>query len=690
MENINRIKPCGIIKYYIFINNVKNVQDNKTHLLSKIANECIRYVSALAKEYIWHYETFNLRPIINDDKNVYDGCIGGSVDFQGNMIDEWFIVYLLYNLSTWEKYDFFIQIIDDDGQFLLAEAADALPSWAEPDTCENRLFLNKGCFKLLSMKILPGNPSFKNVLNYMILANESDDIYVEEIDQIIKRRIHKMPNILKDLNHNTLCYMPLKGLLFLKKYKELIPLIVNEYYYRSKDDVEMCHKAMFFFADKDKCKSNHSNNMSNNVQPDEKNVKSELELDVSPLFPVLVKMTRLRYSQIINDQYIKPKCMLKSINNTKCNANKKIMKRQISLGIKLTCGLEILARSYGIGDWNYRFDRFIESLQKKKYFKNTLVGSKEYNNRLKAAEKFFYKQEGTNHVDGNGTTKFDFTDPGGKRLHLSKNSIGEKIYNFLNNVNNEEEELLKSHKAAINEYEIMKLENEEDDDNWIHIDYDEFLNETAKQFKINIPKTNNNKEARMEQNVSKLNNLTATLQDFLNTESNYEGIDNNNTMALDTDSFFEILKSFNVDSPTKNDIHGDHYTKKNVYSDDVDTGINKSASKKLNIGLINRMMDEELSSTTAFETFNRVSSNNQDHGDKNNNNSNIKTAHSADKEYELQPIDLDYNLVSNILEAFKVEKHDLQNGIGPVSILLNNLEETSDVNTWIPSNVDND
>ena len=52
----------------------------------------------------------------------------------------------------------------------------------------------------------------------------------------------------------------------------------------------------------------------------------------------------------------------------------------------------------------------------------------------------------------------------------------------------------------------------------------------------------------------------------------YEGIDNNNTMALDTDSYFDILKSFNVDSPTKNDIHGDHYTKKNVYSDDVDTG----------------------------------------------------------------------------------------------------------------------
>ena len=72
----------------------------------------------------------------------------------------------------------------------------------------------------------------------------------------------------------------------------------------------------------------------------------------------------------------------------------------------------------------------------------------------------------------------------------------------------------------------------------------------------------------MEQNVSKLNNLTATLQDFLNTESNYGGIDNNNTMALDTDSFFEILKSFNVNFPTKNDIHGltFQYFQKNFFS----------------------------------------------------------------------------------------------------------------------------
>ena len=56
----------------------------------------------------------------------------------------------------------------------------------------------------------------------------------------------------------------------------------------------------------------------------------------------------------------------------------KIMKRQISLGVKLTCGLEILARFelvIGIIDLIDLLNLF-----KEKYFKNTLVGSKEYNN----------------------------------------------------------------------------------------------------------------------------------------------------------------------------------------------------------------------------------------------------------------------------------------------------------------------
>ena len=80
------------------------------------------------------------------------------------MNDEWFVVYILYQLSIWNKYEFFVKIIDDDGQFLLAEVSDVLPVWAEPDTCENRLILHNGSFKLVAIDIIPGNPSFQNVL----------------------------------------------------------------------------------------------------------------------------------------------------------------------------------------------------------------------------------------------------------------------------------------------------------------------------------------------------------------------------------------------------------------------------------------------------------------------------------------------------------------------------------------------
>ena len=83
------------------------------------------------------------------------------------MDDEWFVVYLLLRLSSWKK-ELFIKITYDDGQFLLAEAAHALPDWAEPDTCENRLVLTRGKFYLLPVDVLQGNPSFLNVVKKLM------------------------------------------------------------------------------------------------------------------------------------------------------------------------------------------------------------------------------------------------------------------------------------------------------------------------------------------------------------------------------------------------------------------------------------------------------------------------------------------------------------------------------------------
>jgi SGT1 protein len=52
--------------------------------------------------------------------------------------DEWLVVYLLRELSK-IHFDLWIEAIDTDGQFLLIEAANALPRWLNPEVADHRV-----------------------------------------------------------------------------------------------------------------------------------------------------------------------------------------------------------------------------------------------------------------------------------------------------------------------------------------------------------------------------------------------------------------------------------------------------------------------------------------------------------------------------------------------------------------------
>lgn len=58
--------------------------------------------------------------------------------FGDNIEDEWFITYIVYKLTEKHK-NLIVQIEDNDGDLLLIEAADFLPSWANPETTQNRV-----------------------------------------------------------------------------------------------------------------------------------------------------------------------------------------------------------------------------------------------------------------------------------------------------------------------------------------------------------------------------------------------------------------------------------------------------------------------------------------------------------------------------------------------------------------------
>lgn len=60
-----------------------------------------------------------------------------GISFYGdNIQDEWFIVGLLFHISKAIP-GLIVRTFDSDGEFMLIEAAEHLPEWADPESCEN-------------------------------------------------------------------------------------------------------------------------------------------------------------------------------------------------------------------------------------------------------------------------------------------------------------------------------------------------------------------------------------------------------------------------------------------------------------------------------------------------------------------------------------------------------------------------
>lgn len=99
---------------------------------------CIRnYVDTLLPDFIWHRDAFELK-LVSDPDPENNACIlEGRMRVGDCVDDEWCTVWLLREISA--KWDLAISVFDTDGEFLLIEAAEALPSWVKPTNSKNRV-----------------------------------------------------------------------------------------------------------------------------------------------------------------------------------------------------------------------------------------------------------------------------------------------------------------------------------------------------------------------------------------------------------------------------------------------------------------------------------------------------------------------------------------------------------------------
>ena len=104
--------------------------------LQATATSILTYVDQLSRDYIWQREPFNLSITAASFKSL-SPHLTGATRMGESVEDEWYIVWLLKEISLkWP--DAAIEMRDDDSQFLLIEAAEALPTWVTPANADNR------------------------------------------------------------------------------------------------------------------------------------------------------------------------------------------------------------------------------------------------------------------------------------------------------------------------------------------------------------------------------------------------------------------------------------------------------------------------------------------------------------------------------------------------------------------------
>ncbi|KAI9066682.1 SGT1-domain-containing protein [Trametes sanguinea] len=295
-----------------------------------LATLMIEYTQSLLPDHLWHRDSFELKvapdPEGNKDKWVLEGLmrVGDCID------DEWCAVWLLREISR--KWDVAISVWDSDGEFLLIEAADELPSWVTPSNAENRVWIHNSRLHLIPLSHVSA-PSARNRRRRYLphqseeeeeqLENEEEEYILatdavklvrdplvettapENVEQTVWKRISGYPAASRQHVHVTKAYLPADVAKALAVDPTLVQRAVEAFYTRDALQLRAAQKMARF--------------------PPE------------PSVLVPVRMTRTAYAQLVGQRFHPPKVFGRWEEG---EGSKEWRWRDV--GMKIACGFEML------------------------------------------------------------------------------------------------------------------------------------------------------------------------------------------------------------------------------------------------------------------------------------------------------------------------------------------------------------
>ncbi|XP_066047847.1 protein ecdysoneless homolog [Chamaea fasciata] len=601
-------------------------------LLRRCAELALVRFAPLLASYVWHREPFRLRYVPR--RGQTPAHIGGTTVFGDNVEDEWFIVYLLREITR-EFPGLAASIDDNDGEFLLIEAADFLPKWLNPENSENRVFFYKGELHIIPLSetweqgwdLCAPCPTIPEAL--ALLSTRSEEfLAAEPIRAAVDKRIHGYPGKIQASLHRARCSLPAGIVAVLRQRPSLVAAAVQAFYLRDPGDLRACRRPFRTF-------------------PAEQRVMT------------LVTFTRCLYAQLVQQQFVPDRR-----SGYTLPAPSHPQYRAYELGMKLAHGFEILCSKSSKAAPDAKrnvlsgplWERFLRSLKEKDYFKGEMEGSAKYLELLHMAEDHFQQS-----------------------VAVPESSV---------EVNPGDEILALLQKTSI---DLKEFEREaaclppEDDDSWLDITpdaLDRMLKETRNE---SLPSTNE------EEQKYDLETVAESMKAFVSKVSTHEGAEmpwssDESHVTFDVDSFTKALdRILGADSE---ELDSDDLDEEEEFDfsegddEDLDAGNQRQEQKESPEELVGSLkaymdeMDRELAQTNigkSFATQKRRASSVE-----------AATSESAGpdsgaEDAELAPVDVDMNLVANLLQSYSA-----QAGLaGPTSNILQsmgvNLPENTDL-----------
>ena len=302
--------PEDCVEYTIYILNSSLTNLETREQLRQIQSAAMKLTQELLKDFIWQRESFKLSLEREDGRSF----LRGRTNYGDSVEDEWLIVYILRELSK-QFPKIWIRATDTDGQFLLIEAANALPRWLNPEIADFRVWMNGGELLIVPLdkpgghEVTPDQLTLNEALK-VVENQRSKLLHLPAVEAEAFYRLQKYPMQVSDSLHHAVLTIPRKLAYILHENAAYISGAVEAFYLR--DPIAL--------------------------RPLQKSDNTGLHFPPKDLVTVPIKFTKVGYAQLKSQHFATPAPWVDYVS---VRREAKAQGR-VEMGMKTTCGFEML------------------------------------------------------------------------------------------------------------------------------------------------------------------------------------------------------------------------------------------------------------------------------------------------------------------------------------------------------------